>query len=407
LFNNLILIAAAYFIYTRPYLIILFIFVYIIVRSFKAMSKPKSSEKQLQSLMDKIKHLESKLAKPQPAKSQGSGKHKPEKDYRVGNIPQNPRQMGTAVVLRLPQVGIPNMKDQCFSYVAGSIYVGNGTLGATDKVYFSPDAGTHTQTGAPFTPIAPASTDFGSAYILAIEKLFRRKTYKRLRVFFFPIQSSTTNNMTITVAPIAGPADYAEATNVALSTDTTATPATQLMVMSFSGNTTVDSFEPTMIDLTQYIRGGAGAKENEFAIGNVSAGVNTTGGNQLGAIPACFVVSGNSNATALRGTNTHLVVVEEIVDLIDFTGNDAVTNPIGFSVCKQLPNSFKPETRTLALAGKSPQEAKQVASIIVDQDDDDDEKDHPIVVTPQSQMPRSISDVQTMFSALSLKRNPK
>lgn len=259
-----------------------------------------------------------------------AGQHLPSvRQLKANRIPQ----MGNAVMIRTPQIGIPNLKGFKTSYYAGTIYIGNGTLGATNKVYYLLNSGLDTVTGNSPIPIAPASSDLGASYITAIEQLFRRKHYKSLKIYFIALQSSTTNNMTLTVAPVRGPPDAIENYALASTTDTTANHFTQSALMSYNGVKTIDSFESMSMDLTPYIAGGSGSDQREFAIGAAAndggAAANSELGDLLGIIPASIVVAGNSTVSSLQGTSTHAIVVEQCCDYLDFTGANAVQDPIG------------------------------------------------------------------------------
>jgi len=303
------------------------------------MSTP-SEKKVITRLEQKFESLQgmlSTLMKAQVPKSQKPGKmsskSKRSKNGEVNNpmVPFLSKNfVGNAKFIRTPQIGIPDLKNFSTSWVMGSAYVGNGTLGATNKVYFQTLSSVNWTSATPI-PIAPASTDLGATYILAIEKLFRRKVYRKLVLYAIPVQSSTTNNMTLTIAPVRGPPGTGEL--AVGSTDTTAAPFTQSQLMSYNGQETVDSFEPMCMDLTPYIAGGSGALQNEFniaAIGYTSASIISGNASDfLGVLPASFVLAGNSTVSALQGSITHLIVVVQICDYLDFTGAVPVVDPIG------------------------------------------------------------------------------
>jgi hypothetical protein len=212
------------------------------------------------------------------------------------------------------------------SWIAGGVLVGDGTLGNANGVYFLDVAGTKVaQAGvdgdnnplASLIPICGPDGTYGASYVKAIFQLYRRVRYRAIRVSFVPLQSSTANNMTLSAAPIRGPPEYEEV--VSLSTGANDTQ-TQASVMSMSGSQTRDSFEQLDLDLTPYIAGGSGPKQNEFSNGGEDGKIADDSAGAIGRVPACFVVSGNSTLAALQGTVTHYVVVETIVDLYDFTG---------------------------------------------------------------------------------------
>jgi len=138
--------------------------------------------------------------------------------------------------------------------------------------------------------------------------------------------------MTLTAAPVRGPPGKAE---LALGTTGTGAAVSQLNVMSLSGSKTCDSFENLEIDLTPYIAGGSGASQNEFQIADFE---NASGDSVVldpmdvnGSVPCSFVVSGNSTVSALRGTNTHMVVIETQCDFLDFVGAVPALDPIALA----------------------------------------------------------------------------
>lgn len=220
----------------------------------------------------------------------------------------------------------------------GTVYVGNGTLGATNSVYAANQAKSATYTagsgGGFWLPFAPADPDVGATYAASILKLYRRLRMRSAKVHFLTVQSSTTNNMVLAAAPCRGPPGAAE-----LPVATTDTSAAQTLqsLMSVSGMQSCDSFENMSLDLTPYIAGGAGARQNEFAISNPYDATEVVGSipNLLQAVPTAFQVAGNSTVTALQGTVTHNIVCEMIVDLLDFQGAVPVDAPIGFSLVRR------------------------------------------------------------------------
>jgi len=143
-----------------------------------------------------------------------------------------------------------------------------------------------------------------------------------------PLQSSTTNNMTYSVAPIRGPPGDIE-TATGETTTTAATP--QITVLSMTGNQTRDSFEGMTLDLTGSIAGGAGALQNEFMIGTVAGSSSSpilVNADLLGVCPCAFVIGGTSSVAALQGTNTHAVIVETVCDMLDFVGAQTTLVPL-------------------------------------------------------------------------------
>jgi len=230
------------------------------------------------------------------------------------------RSIGAAMSLKkgIP-LGLQDIRDLVVSYSPGSIYVGNGTLGATDGVYMiRASDGADTVIGA--IPILPADANIGAAYMTDVIKHFGRIVFKEVRLRLLPIFPSTATNMTVNVAPLRG------VSNSALSvfkTDTTAA-TTALTVISIAGNEVAASYEEALLDLTPYIAGGDGSKQNEFNVSvvtNSTAAFGSSGFVGTNLIPCAFVVGGNNATTTLRGTTTHYVVIDLRLDLVDFVGN--------------------------------------------------------------------------------------
>lgn len=239
------------------------------------------------------------------------------------------RQAGMAVIVRLPQLGMSDLLRHRITYLTGTVYVGNGTLGATNGVYMATPAGTPLVVSG-LIPIAPADPQIGQAYVTAIEKLYRRKVYRSLKVHLKAVQSSTTNNAVVGIAPIRGPPGAAE---IATTTTGTTAPTSLGALMSVQGFQTCDSFEDTTLDLTPYIAGGSGSAQNEFAIAAAANAPNVLGSTQdlLGVLPASFQIAGNSTVVGLQGTSTHYVIVEMVCDYLDFVGGIPVVDPESFA----------------------------------------------------------------------------
>jgi hypothetical protein len=244
--------------------------------------------------------------------------------------PRTQGQVGNAIRVRMPTVGMSDLMQHRITWVAGTVYIGNGTLGATNGVYQAAQnpvllytAGTG---GGFWLPFAPADADVGSTYGASIMKLYRRLRIRQAKVHLLTIQSSTTNNAVIGVAPCRGPPGAAE-----FSSGTTGTPAAQTLqnLMSISGMKSIDSFENGTLDLTPYIAGGAGAQQNEFAVANSIAQTSDEGQvlDPIGVIPCAFQIAGNSTVAALQGSVTHNIVCEMVCDLLDFVGAVPVIDP--------------------------------------------------------------------------------
>lgn len=231
------------------------------------------------------------------------------------------RSVGAGVSVSTRGIGMSDLINHRISYLTGYIYVGNGTLGATDSVYFVDPTVTDTVLGV--VAILPSDTLIGATYVADVDKHFARKVIKQCRLRLEPLFPSTSNSMSVIIGPLRGPATSSVS---ALKTDNTASN-TYTNVLSLSGSKQCASWEDLEIDLTPYIAGGSGARQNEFPISGVTSGVSFGGaGFNPTGVCCCFAVSGNSSTTALRATKTHAVIIEQVVDLLDFVGG-TVANP--------------------------------------------------------------------------------
>lgn len=157
------------------------------------------------------------------------------------------------------------------AWVAGYIYIGDGTNGTADSVYFQTASSTYLITGAGGSvgttvssgqvPIAASDLDVGATYISDVEKHFQRKCIRRMWLHVDSLQPSTTNNMMSIIAPSRGSGAGASSLVAALAT-APLTANTVSGVSSMKGAVTVDSWESKTIDITEFIAGGSGADQN-------------------------------------------------------------------------------------------------------------------------------------------------
>jgi len=230
----------------------------------------------------------------------------------VGKFAQKGASVGAAQSVLFRGVGLSDLVAHRASWLAGYIYVGNGTLGATDGVYYR-DVTTNV-TIVPSAPIGAGDANVGQTYMQDIEKHYSRKVYRRLMAHIIPLQTSTSNSMVAYIAPTRGP--------TGLLSSATHTDTTVANVISMGGVTEAASWQASTIDITPYIAGGSGAQQNEFQMTNLVAEGAIIGNDTWGTdlVPAMLTVAGNNATSGLRGTNTHLVVIEQIADYLDFLG---------------------------------------------------------------------------------------
>jgi len=221
------------------------------------------------------------------------------------------------------RLGLSDMVRHQLSWLVGYIYVGNGTLGATDGVYFcDPTKGyiltSPSTTGGAQVPIFAPDYYVGATYASDVFKHYARVRYGKSKLSIVSLNPATTNAMTVVVAPKRGP------TGIGQLTTGTVAAEQQTNVWSMAGSKQFASWESGDVDLSPFIAGGSGAAQNEF---DANLGLNSGDQNQAdsvsrGVVPCTFAVAGNSATAALRGTVTHAVICEQVVDLLDFIGGN-------------------------------------------------------------------------------------
>ncbi len=226
-------------------------------------------------------------------------------------------------------LGMEDM-DVTMRYIAGYARVGNGTYGASSTVYFepatSPVSTPYTSTG--LVPIAPGDTSsittgvgFGTSWTNQLLQLFRRQRYDTLHLSCLPYGagSSATSGAQLTVAPYRGApvATSQVATGTAYSMQTMATglPLAQDVVLSAKGSQAFPSWQPMTWNMTPFIAGGSGAKQNEFVVGSEPNGATDL---SLLSIPAAFAVTGTA-PSSLDGQRIAVFIATARTGLLDFS----------------------------------------------------------------------------------------
>jgi hypothetical protein len=252
--------------------------------------------------------------------------------------PRSQRQEGVAVRVRLPTVGMSDLMQHRITWVMGTVYIGNGTVGAAKSVYFNDNSGANLVAGAGggfWVPIAPGDAKVGTTYAQSLMKLYRRMRVRQCRVHLLTQQSSTTNNLVVGIAPCRGTPGAAEWPQ-----ESSSTTAAQTLVnlMSIAGMKTCDSFQNTTLELTPYIAGGSGARQDEFNCASSATATTFIGSTADGAmaVPCAVQVAGNSTVTALQASSTHIIVGEMVVDFLDFCGAVSVIDPEGLVIPKEV-----------------------------------------------------------------------
>lgn len=271
-----------------------------------------------------------------------------------------------------PAAGLPDIRGLKFRYATGAMWCGGvsggSNYGQTGNVYFTTSGATPPpQIQAPngstvvYVPILPADTNstssgvgFGVSYMTDILKHFARVRFNALSVHYEPFAagSSTTSNCTMAMAPYRGPVtSFVNASNPYLltSTPTSISANNTNYVASSRDGVTFPSWQSMSLNLTPYIAGGSGAKQNEFPV-NTLASVGPGIITPL-AVPCAFSIGGSYSGSALDTSYIAQVWVEANIDLLDFVGvlPNSVT-PLGLSVDVKAPPDIKESVRPPALS---------------------------------------------------------
>lgn len=259
-----------------------------------------------------------------------------------GKKPRNSNK-GGAAMLKAPAaqfnnlngrlIGMSDIVGHSIGWICGYTYVGNGTLGVTDAIYFQAQNSSTvivpaTQGG--MVPILASDVRVGQTYVSDVEKHYARKRIRKVVLQFMPLGGSTSNDAMIYVAPVRGAGSSAATTVVA------GTPAAVTItdILGMSGATADAPWAIEELDLTKYIAGGSGAKQNEFAIswnGTDSTGWGAGNIDLDGIAPLAFVIAGNNRTAANRGTRLHAIRIQMTCDYLDYLGGVALSNPLSFS----------------------------------------------------------------------------
>lgn len=232
------------------------------------------------------------------------------------------------------RIGLKDLRAHELSWVCGRVYIGDGTFGLLDQIYFlTGDLKIVDNAQAGQVPILGSDEGIGVNYVRDIEKYFSRKVIKSLKVRFVSTTPSTANSMMVTVGPVRGCSSQGD--TIVISAPATPSPVSLMGVMSMQGAKSFASYESCELDLTKFVAGGSGPYQNEFSInadGESASQWGTGSMDLVGISPAGFVVAGTNGTTGLRGGTTHYVVVEMVVDLLDFLGGVPNSNPTALIV---------------------------------------------------------------------------
>ena len=238
-----------------------------------------------------------------------------------------PVQTGVAAAYssRIPKRLGWEMHSQRFSYVAGSVYIGNGTLGVTDEIYARSNANNDYLVGQ--VPVLFGDANLGLAYMSDVLKHFSRVRVTRAWIHLLALQPKTTASAVVFLAPVRGAGD-----SLASARYTTGTTSGNTInnVLGMSRENEVASYESRTWDCTRFIAGGTGPRQNEFSVQGAEANTNeyTTVNNLTGITPFSYAVAGQADSATITG-NTHRIVIELEMTPLDFIGGQAITYPVG------------------------------------------------------------------------------
>jgi hypothetical protein len=231
--------------------------------------------------------------------------------------------------IRRYSMGLSDFLGVTMAYVAGYVYVANN-----GQIFFRDNSGL----GLAQTPVPVAPADYstggiyiGQLYMQNIMSNFMRRRYHKIKAFYQSLTPSTTGTVSGSFTAGTGTISGGGTSEVLLAPIrsggfdpiwvATSTPTGGLLqetVAAASGAISFPNWAEAEIDLTPYIAGGSGPKQNEFSINNFAniASLTNPVNNQY-ACPCALAVSGTL-AGGPSSVNIGRVVFEVTVDLLDF-----------------------------------------------------------------------------------------
>jgi hypothetical protein len=207
-----------------------------------------------------------------------------------------------------------DIKGLRIAYLSGYTLVGNGTLGTTEAVYFLDNTVSKVFTSP--VPILPSDAAIGQTYVGDVFKHFARRRYRQIKLHVLSLIPNTSNSMVANIAPLRGG-------NIAPTvSNTTGAALSQAGVMGMKGHMQIASWQSAVWDLTPFIAGGSGAAQDEFNSAISAAAESSPSQASVSlASPCGFAVSGLGATAAIEAVAVHAVIVELVVDLLDFVAS--------------------------------------------------------------------------------------
>jgi len=182
-------------------------------------------------------------------------------------------QVGSVISPVLTQLGIADIRRLTIGYVTGYSFVGNGTNGAANSVYFLPySSGTpawlikgNAAGSSGTVPVLPSDSSIGATWVNDLLKHFARIKFNKVYICIDSLQPSTSNNMMIAIAPYRGSGISESSVPITFATAVVAAN-TIANVTSMKGAIPVGSWESKRIDATSFIAGGGGSMQNELKL---------------------------------------------------------------------------------------------------------------------------------------------
>lgn len=277
----------------------------------------------------------------QPKKVKKLKKKKQQQQQSVTRTSTPKDQLGVVVRGTFIRPGMRDITRHRMVCLIGSTWVGNGVSGTLNSVYFITQSGTWIIQGrasgsSGMVAIAPSDRDVGQAYISDVQKHYARLRVNRMWIHVETLHPNTSNDMVAVFGIFRGPG--AAASSIPITAATAAISSNLYgQVASMADSFRCFSWESCSKEITQFIAGGSGARQNEFDIQgynpNSVAGLYVTSGSPpsidaTALVPACLAVGGSSTTVALQGSVVHQIYIEQEVDLLDnvaFMANNVPT----------------------------------------------------------------------------------
>jgi len=222
--------------------------------------------------------------------------------------------------------GMSDISALSFCFDACQVWQGNATNGANLALFLTPIANQGLYLTGGILPIAPGDNGviaagggtFGAAYVTDLFKHFARVRFRKIVMIYCPLTANTGQDTVLYFAPIRGGAASISTASLGSAQGSVIPLST---IQGMRGNKGGPHWRPCVLDLTPYIAGGSGPKQNEFTLditGSATAAVADLVAEV--ALPCEVAFGGNSSVSAHNGSALGYIKVCCVVDLLDFVG---------------------------------------------------------------------------------------